>query len=427
MTTVLLRSGQEPSAVLDPYASTFKVGGNTGNLLYAHAVHRTLSTPGTTVRAGAFKVHLLDDPTAWAAKVSARYDRFVIPMSNALRIGFSQHLERLAVAVELLDIPVTVIGIGAQTTADAADGTEVRMGRTGSASVAGEKESARHAVVVRRFVDAVLARSESIGVRGELTRTYLASLGVDPGRVDVIGCPSIFMWGPHHRVRELEGPPDRSARLCLGADLRVAGSAEVVERALRTHPHIGIPVQDSRTARWVVAGKRPEGVPHPDVLDELYRTRKLMYFSSPWAWIDWAGRQDLALGHRLHGTIAGLLGGAPSHLLVHDSRTRELAEYHGIPHTRVEGLDAEDPVAWVAERTEMTRFNELYPERFEAYLAFLRRNGLRTVYDDGEDPTAFDASIAASRATSAVRPARTGLGLRVRRARRAARRRLARS
>lgn len=427
MTAVLLRSGQDPGAVLDPYASTFKVGGNTGNLLYAHAVHRTLSTRGTTVRAGAFKVHLLDDPTAWATKVSARYDRFVIPMSNALRIGFSRHLEHLAAAIELLDIPVTVVGIGAQTTADAADGSDVRMGRTGSATVAGEEASAQHAAVVRRFVDAVLARSESIGVRGELTRTYLASLGVDPARIDVIGCPSIFMWGPHHRVRGLEGPPARRARLCFGADLRVAGSAEVVERTLRAHPHVGVPVQDSRTARWVVAGRLPEGVPHPDVLDELYRTRRLVYFPSPWAWIDWAGRHDMVLGHRLHGTVAGLLGGAPAHLLVHDSRTRELAEHHGIPHTRVEDLDADDPVAWVAERTDMTRFNELYPERFEAYLAFLRRNGLRTVYDDGEDPTAFDASIAASRATSAVRPARTRLGLQARRVRRAAARRLGRS
>jgi len=424
MTRILLRSGREPSAVLEPYASTFGFGGNSGNLLYAHAVHRTLSTRGASVTAGAFTAHRLTDPSDWVAEVGARYDHLVLPMSNALRIGFSRNLERLAAIVEQLDIPVTVVGIGAQTTVDAADGDEVRMGRTGSDQVAGRAASERHAAVVKRFVDAVLARSASIGVRGELTRTYLASLGVDPARVDVIGCPSIFMWGPHHRVADVAGPVDRRSRVGFGADLRVAGSAEVVEHVLREVPRVLVPVQDAKTARWVVAGQDPGTAPHPPVLDELYRTRRVVYFPSPWAWIDWAGTQDLVLGQRLHGTIVGLLGGAPSHLLVHDSRTRELAEHHGIPYTRLEDLGPEPSVAQIAERTDMTRFNELYPERFEAYLAFLRRNGLRTVHDDGEDPAGFDASIAASRASGFVRPARNRLGVEARRVRRAVARRL---
>ncbi|WP_165375438.1 polysaccharide pyruvyl transferase family protein [Sanguibacter massiliensis] len=419
MTRILLRSAQDPARVLEPYASTFAVGGNTGNLLYAHAVHRTLSTRSTTVRAGAFKAHLLDDPAAWAAKVSSRYDHLVLPMSNAFRIGFSAYLENLAAIIEQLDIPVTVVGIGAQTTADAADDpAHIRMGRTGSEKVAAAAEAARHDAVVRRFVNAVLARSESIGVRGELTRTYLVSLGVDPARVDVIGCPSLFMWGRDHRVREVAGPIGRRSHVGLGADFRVDGATAFAERALREHPRLRVPVQDSRSARWIVAGKEPPGGARPEIVDELFRTRRLVYFPSPWGWIDWVGRQDLLVGYRLHGTIAGLLGGTPSHLLVHDSRTRELAELHGIPHTRIEDLTSVPSVAELAERTDMTRFHELFPDRFDAYVAFLHRNGLRTVYDDGEDASDFDASIARARTTSFVRPARTRAGVQARRARR---------
>src|SRR5699024_5147539 len=69
MARILLRSAQDPAAVLPAAESLRRMGGNAGNLLYAHAVHRALSVAGTEVVAGAFDLEELDDPRAWAADV----------------------------------------------------------------------------------------------------------------------------------------------------------------------------------------------------------------------------------------------------------------------------------------------------------------------------------------------------------------------
>jgi len=426
MPRILLRSAQDPSVVLPPAESLRRMGGNAGNLLYAHAVHRALSVEGAEVVAGAFDLDALEDPRAWAADVNARYDRFVIPMSNAFRASFTDDLERLAAAVELLDVPVTVVGVGAQTTLGASDGDgPLVMGRTGSARLPGPAGSSRHDAVVRRFVDAVLARSASVGVRGELTRRYLTGLGVDPGRIDVIGCPSLFTWGPDLRVRAPRLPLGRDARVSLNVDHRVAGVADLVELNAARYPRLTVAVQDFRSMCAVVHGvdefdmtrhdpRLPIHTGHP-----LYRSRRMVFHPDPWGWVETLGRADLVVGTRLHGNVAGILGGTPAHLLVHDSRTRELAEYHAIPATRIDTLDHVPDVAELAARTDYGRFHELHPARFATYLEFLHRNGLETVFDEGRSAATFDASLARGRRVRPVRPSVTFL--------QRARRRLARS
>jgi len=416
MPRILIRSAQEPSALLSPLESTRAMGGNSGNLLYAHGVHRAISVPDATVRAGAFRAHLLKDPTEWIEKVNSRYDHFVVPMSNAFRIGFSKKLEKLASIIERIEIPVTVVGIGAQTVIDAGEGDgPIAMGRTGQTQTSSGEDAERHAKVVRRFVEATLARTASIGVRGELTKAYLVSVGVDPDRVDVIGCPSVFTWGPDHRVRQPEGTLGTNARVSLNVDFRVEGVAAVVERNAATYRRLLSPVQDSNSARMIITGEDtfdlgdvddalPIHTDHP-----LYRSRRLVYFPNPWGWIEHARSQDFFFGTRLHGNIAGILGGTPAHLLAHDSRTRELAEYHGIPYTRIQDLDEPPTAAELYARTDYTRFNDLLPQRFATYVDFLHRNGLATVWDEGNEAgaAAFDAQIAAGRKVSFVRPAPT--------------------
>lgn len=416
MSRILLRSAQDPAVVLPAAESLRRMGGNAGNLLYAHAVHRALSVEGTQVETGAFDLEDLADPRAWAEDVNARYDRFVIPMSNAFRATFTDDLERLAAAIELLDVPVTVVGVGAQTTLGASDGDgPLVMGRTGASRLPGARGSSRHDAVVRRFVDAVLERSASIGVRGGLTRRYLEGLGVDAGRIDVIGCPSLFTWGPDLHVRPPRLPLRQDARISLNVDHRVAGVADLVELNAARYPRLTVAVQDFRSMCTVVHGvdefdmtthdaRLPIHTGHP-----LYAERRMLFHPNPWGWIETLGHADLVVGTRLHGNIAGILGGTPAHLLVHDSRTLELAEYHAIPFTRIDALDGAPDVAELAERTDYGRFDELHPVRFATYLDFLRRNELETVFDDGRDATAFDASIARGRSVGPVRPSVTFL------------------
>lgn len=426
MTRILIRSAQDPFEILTPLESTRAMGGNSGNLLYAHGVHRAISVPGATVRSGGFRAHLLKDPTEWIDKVNTRYDHFVVPMSNAFRIGFSKKLEKLASIIERLEIPVTVVGIGAQTVIDAGEGDgPIVMGRTGQTETSSGADAERHAKVVRRFAEAVLARTATIGVRGELTKAYLVSVGVDPDRIDVIGCPSIYTWGPDHRVRQPTGTLGSRAKVSLNVDFRVDGVAAVVEKNAAMYRNLMSPVQDSNSARMIITGADTfdrdavdDDLPiHTD--HELYRSRRLVYFPNPWGWIENAREQDFFFGTRLHGNIAGILGGTPAHLLAHDSRTRELAVYHGIPHTRIQDWDVAPSAAELYAQTDYTEFNDRYPQRFATYVDFLHRNGLATVWDEGNSAgaTAFDEGIVAGRKISCVRPATNAWQRAVRRVR----------
>ncbi|WP_284293769.1 polysaccharide pyruvyl transferase family protein [Luteimicrobium album] len=127
-----------------------------------------------------------------------------------------------------------------------------------------------------------------------------------------------------------------------------------------------------------------------------------MYYPSPWAWIDSMKKQRFAFGSRLHGNIAALLAGTPAHLLAHDTRTLELAEYHGIPHSLIDSFDEPPTAAELYERSDYSDFNRLQPERFATYLEFLHRNGFETVFDERDSARAFDRSIRASRRTKPV-------------------------
>jgi hypothetical protein len=412
VTRILLRSPQSPFTVLDPLESTRKIGGNLGNLLYINAVHRALSTSGVTIKTGGYRAHLLDDPAEWAAGINGKYDRFVIPMSNMFRIGFTSGLEAMARIVEQLDMPVTVVGVGAQAPIDAVDPETgyVRSAKTGGGAGAGKAATARHDEVVHRFATAVLERSESIGVRGAITKGYLTSLGIADDRVDVIGCPSMYTWGPDLKISKRPWPITRRSELGMSVDHRVPGIGAVVNANVAAYPKLTCVVQDSEAARTIVTGVDQRDMSNPRFdLDTpihtghpLYQAGRMLWFPSPWAWIESFKSKRFAFGSRLHGNIAALLAGTPVHLLAHDTRTLELAEYHGIPYSMIGSYDEPPLAADLYKASDFSEFNALHPQRFATYLAFLKRNGFETVFDPGQDAKKFDAKIVGPRNSGAV-------------------------
>src|SRR4051812_22595554 len=151
------------------------LGNNLGNLLYTFAVERQLSASGNTVLARPTRGDALRPE--W---IRDNVDHLVIPLANAFRISFRKRLDGLSELIEKVDVPVTVLGVGAQAFVD---GTWQ------------SKHSEEFNPAVKRFVTAVLDRGPSIGVRGEFTRDYLVSLGFPDEAVEVIGCPSMFLRG----------------------------------------------------------------------------------------------------------------------------------------------------------------------------------------------------------------------------------------
>lgn len=112
---ILVRAGKDPRTPLSAerslsISSSGVFGTNAGNMLFYTAAWRTLLTDRAELVADGYALER-GDP-AWAA---GSMDRVVIPLANAFRRSFVAQLDRLTEVVRGLRVPVTVLGIGAQS------------------------------------------------------------------------------------------------------------------------------------------------------------------------------------------------------------------------------------------------------------------------------------------------------------------------
>lgn len=383
MARILVRAGKDPFTPVAPETTLTQdvFNSNSGNYLFQHSVWKALDVAPHELVANSTLSERRAASAQDARRISEEFDHFVVPMANSFRKDFADKLENLAVLIEQLTIPVTVIGIGAQAPADR------------SFDALADVED-----VTRRFVAAVLDRSASIGVRGEFTRDFLVHLGFPGDAVDVIGCPSLFLHGPDHQVHKRLDSIGPDAALALNLTPEVEGIGAFATDQAARHPnlhYIGQDAHDLRLLLW--------GTAHPHVTDPLvpthlrhplYQQDRMRLFVDTWTWYDFLASRDFAYGTRFHGNVSALLAGTPAMMLAHDSRTLELAEYHRMPH-RVQPR-FEDPVSVeeLYEATDLAPFNAAMPERFGRYTAFLERNGLEHRWQPGRDGTRFDARLA---------------------------------
>jgi hypothetical protein len=401
MRRVRLRASKNPWTAISPEATHDRnvIGNNVGNLVYGHAAHRTLTTSTTEVEANGYAATHRE-----ARTINDEYDVFVVPLANALRPSFTTHLERLTDLIKALKVPVVVLGIGAQTS------TSNDLSRLEPL-----------AEVVKPFISAVLDRSATIGVRGEVTAAYLNGLGFHD--VDVIGCPSMFMWGADLPVPRQPASIDSTSAVTVTVSPYVKQMGPIVDHHLDAYPQLDYVAQDRDTLERMLWGPRGsdegESSGTPVYLNHrLFREQRAKFFVDPWTWFDHLRTRDVVFGTRIHGTISAVVSGTPAVLLAHDSRTLELARYHEIPHRLVTKLPSNIDVADLYAEADFGPMISGHAARFSTYLDFLAKNGLDSVFAPGESPDAFDARVAAAafpRAVEAPPPGSEALQRRLRR------------
>ena len=385
MRRILLRSPKGPFEVVSPQATLQRnlIAGNSGNLVFLHAAHRILATSGTEVVPDRLRVEPRD-----AGAINERYDAYVIPLANAYRLSFEPTLIRMTRLIERLRIPVVILGVGAQAN------LRYEFDRLRSMEPS-----------ARAFTKAVLDRSPSIGVRGEATHDYLRSLGFRD--VEVIGCPSMFLNGEDLRVEKRADRLGRDARVALTVSPYVKRMGDVVMRHVERYPNLVYVAQDLDTLELLLWGEprqvpaEPSKIPvhlsHP-----LFRENRVRFYTDPWPWIADLRAFDFSFGTRIHGAIAALLAGTPACVFAHDSRTLELARYFGIPHRPMPDVPPDVDAADLYAEADFGELNRGHAARFATFLDYLRRHGLDHVFADGEDPSSFDARIAATAFPPAV-------------------------
>ncbi|MGK2851655.1 MAG: polysaccharide pyruvyl transferase family protein [Candidatus Limnocylindrales bacterium] len=379
MTRLLLRARKGPFDVVAPEKTLVRnlIAQNAGNLIFSTAAHRILETAGTTIVADRFAIEPRD-----ADRINERYDAYVIPLANAFRLSFEPVLIRMTRLIEHLTIPVVVLGVGAQANL-AYDTSRLKP-----------MEPA-----VRAFVAAVLDRSPSIGVRGELTHDYLRGLGFRD--VEVIGCPSLFYNGADLHVEKRRPVLDRESKVAINVSPYVTSMGPVVAHHVEHYPDLTYIPQDLDTLEMLLWGEvgadidpadpRPIHLAHP-----LFRDDKVRFFTDPAPWLDFLATRDFSFGTRIHGNIAALIAGTPAYVLAHDSRTLELARYFEIPHRPMPRKDPTIDAAELYAEADYGPLNRGHAARLATFSAYLDRHGLDHVFRSTPAEPTFVSRIAAT-------------------------------
>ncbi|MEU3453775.1 polysaccharide pyruvyl transferase family protein, partial [Micromonospora sp. NPDC006766] len=295
---ILLRARKGPFDVVTP-EETFErnwIGDNSGNLVFSHAAYKLLAT--STAKITPSRWFRADPRTA--AEINEKYDVFVIPLANAFRRSYAHRLESMTRLIERLKIPVVVFGVGVQTNVD------------------GDRDYLRPIdEPVRAFCRAVLDRSHSIGVRGEVTEDYLRTLGFSA--VEQIGCPSMFLHGDSLRIDKPKATLSTEDRIALTISPYVSSMADIVTHHHQRYPNLRYVPQDLKTLGTLLYGDAAEhrgkqsDIPvhtsHP-----LFVEDKVRMFIDPSTWMEYLSGFDFAFGTRIHGTITALLAGTPGYL-----------------------------------------------------------------------------------------------------------------
>ena len=172
-----------------------------------------------------------------------------------------------------------------------------------------------------RFVRAVLEHSPSIGVRGEQTRDYLNSLGFGDEHVKVIGCPSMFMYGPDLNVEKKVESLNVDSPIALNVSPYVPQMGPISLYAAEHFPNLVYMAQNIQTLELMLYGSYPKGKRMnamaaqgaPITLDHpLIRSDRVRFFLDPKTWFDHLAQYDFSFGTRIHGNIAALLAGTPA-------------------------------------------------------------------------------------------------------------------
>jgi hypothetical protein len=344
-------------------------GGNTGNVAFVFGARKILKNP--IVRVG----------WGWTPEiVRQRCDHLVVCCANQL--GKHADLGTWADRLEQFNLPVTLLGLGAQS--DSMTLTpEIPAGTL-------------------RFLEFCNRTAESqdainIAVRGEYTQRVLAEIGITS---EPAGCPSLHInsnpqlgaailhrQGKHaiERVAVAAGNPWHAGSAGLERML-----VEIVNQYkgdyILQHPESMLQVAYGE--REVLSQKTIDrftdvyqGLFDFEGMLDWYRRYSSVFVDAP-NWMRFLGKFDTVIGPRYHGVALGLQAGIPGCVITIDSRTQELCQ-----GTAIKCLPASDALGLSAsELIEMSRWTNHDAEYFDhvrhqkatAYVSFLESNGLQS-------------------------------------------------
>ena len=370
MKNVLIRAGKDYFENLSPEAtllyknrSTF--GYNVGFYLISDSVYKLISTPDTSIipdsyllgSRGSYKKNV-------AEEINENFDEFVLPVADFLKPKKIPYVKRLTTLIKNLDIPICVLGLGIGVYLDVDKFNDEKTNE-----------------VMEKFVSAILEKSTSIGVRGELTLKYLNRLGFDENEVKVLGCPSVYLNGPDYNIEQISVKKDSKIALNITPVL-IKRYGGFVNKTIKNYKNYKYFMQDIHDLRIMLYGEN--GTYNIEYYNDKNFTKilsenKAMFPINSRTWINELQKYDYAIGTRLHGTVAALNARIPATLIVHDSRTQEIADYHKIPCIGLNEITKEMSVKDIAENSNWEKFNKVAKPNYKKLIKFFKDNEIDVV------------------------------------------------
>ena len=349
---------------------------NPGNRLFSDSIIKTLQIGNVEfTKIGDKNRYNMD-----VIQINEEYECFIIPLANAFRKDFN--LKPLTEFIRALKIPCIVVGVGFQGAAN------MNFDR----SFPFDEDA-------KNFCYAVLEKSASIGVRGEITYDYLTKhLGIPRHNVDIIGCPGMYMFGetlPQKNTfaLNLEKISTNSIR---GQENHI--SAFLNEIWLK-YPKSAFVYQKTEEGRFleydsILPPISDKNYPNSNT-HFLYTQKRLRFFTQTSDWLSFLHEKDYSIGARIHGNIAAILAGIPATVIAIDSRILELCRYHEIPFINTTELKPDTRVEdlYARSKDEILKTYSRHKENFKRYIQFLEKNGLQNIYSKSK---AKDTSLIVS-------------------------------
>lgn len=337
-----------------------RTGQNTGNQLIAYGLLNVLASD-----------HVSWNPELSAAEVNERFDHVAIAAANFLHSGFD--FGYLADFLESIRLPVSIVGLGAQSSSFDVDivlqpGTE-------------------------RFVSVLAERCKLIGVRGAYTADQLAKRGV--ANVQITGCPSYYAAvgaGLPQHLPALPGSPKIAVNASRDV-IKHAFDPSAMQAAVAKLMRIAVTrggdfVAQTEHAEMVIAeGYVNDLSPYLEELRDYFRDDLDTAQFDAWAlahcrvywnvdnWLAAMREHDFIIGTRFHGAIAGLIAGTPAMVVCHDTRTTEMCRFLEVPHVGLSEFNAK-PVEELYASIDLPLYHQRRSNLTVAYHQFLAKNGL---------------------------------------------------
>ncbi len=347
---------------------------NPGDMAYGFAVMNTIMTDrGTDFRMTGYYRRKTGFPDPEIEEINDSCDAFVGPLADMFCDHWLWYVRNLADLVEKLRIPCVVPCVGARSLPDGVRPADIPWAED-----------------VRRFVGAVLDKSAVLGVRGETTARFLEGLGfVRDRHFEVLGCPTLYMFG--ERLPDLSPPVGPEAFGTCAFTLNIRGPEEdwrFIDFCARLFRSSVFVSQDFREFFYFMLTKRtswPECFrknPHyRDRLAEYARQNQMRFFLNHRPWTSFLSSVDFCVGHRIHGALLALLSGTPAAVVPFESRTRELAEFHGVPLLRPIPGESQESLRERISALDFSGVERRQKENFPRYVEFFRKNGIPTIFD----------------------------------------------